>query len=173
MVTVREAKLEDIKDIAKVHVDSWRTTYRGVVPAEYLNSLNYMEFEDKWKSRSLKGVFVAQDEKDKIFGFASFGPIRSDQEGYDGELYAIYLLEEHQRQGAGKALFAKGVEFLLHQGFSSMFVWVIEKNPSITFYQAFSPERIAEDSFEIAGERLKEVGFGWPDLSALKTTLNR
>ncbi|MBD5074482.1 GNAT family N-acetyltransferase, partial [Xanthomonas citri pv. citri] len=23
MVTVREAKLEDIKDIAKVHVDSW------------------------------------------------------------------------------------------------------------------------------------------------------
>lgn len=173
MVTVREAKLEDIKDIAKVHVDSWRTTYRGVVPAEYLNSLNYKEFEDKWKSRSLTGVFVAQDEKDTIFGFASFGPIRSDQEGYDGELYAIYLLEEHQRQGAGKALLAKGVEFLLHQGFSSMFVWVIEKNPSITFYQAFSPERIAEDSFEIAGERLKEVGFGWPDLSALKTTLNR
>lgn len=173
MVTVREAKLEDIKDIAKVHVDSWRTTYRGVVPAEYLNSLNYKEFEDKWKSRSLTGVFVAQDEKDTIFGFASFGPIRSDQEGYDGELYAIYLLEEHQRQGAGKALLAKGVEFLLHQGFSSMFVWGIEKNPSITFYQAFSPERIAEDSFEIAGERLKEVGFGWPDFSALKTTLNR
>ncbi|MFH0347712.1 GNAT family N-acetyltransferase [Bacillus vallismortis] len=173
MVTVREAKLEDIKDIAKVHVDSWRTTYRGIVPAEYLNSLNYKEFEDKWKSRSLKGLFVAQDEKDSIFGFASFGPIRSEQEGYDSELYAIYLLEKYQRRGAGRALLAKGAEFLLHQGFSSMFVWVIEQNPSITFYQSYSPEREAEDSFEIAGERLKEIGFGWPDLSALKTILNR
>ncbi|QJC89840.1 GNAT family N-acetyltransferase [Bacillus inaquosorum] len=173
MVILREAKVEDIKDIAKVHVDSWRTTYRGIVPADYLNSLNYKEFEDKWKSRSLKGVFVAQDEKGSIFGFASFGPIRSEQKGYDGELYAIYLLEEHQRQGAGRALLAKGAEFLLHHGFSSMFVWVMEKNPSITFYQSYSPEREAEDSFEIAGERLKEVGFGWPDLSALKTVLNR
>lgn len=33
MATVREAKLEDIKDIAKVHVDSWRTTYQGIVEA--------------------------------------------------------------------------------------------------------------------------------------------
>ena len=173
MATVREAKLEDIKDIAKVHVDSWRTTYQGIVEAEYLKSLSCKEFEDKWKSRSLKGVFVARDEKGSIFGFASFGPIRSEQEGYDGELYAIYLLEEHQRQGEGRALLAKGVEFLLHHGFSSMFVWVIEKNPSITFYEAYSPERIAEDSFEIAGDSLKEVGFGWPDLSALKTALNR
>lgn len=172
MANVREAKLEDIKDIAKVHVDSWRTTYHGIVPAEYLNSLNYKEFEDKWKSRSLKGVFVAHDEKGSICGFASFGPIRSKQDGYDGELYAIYLLEERQRQGAGRALLVKGTEFLLQHGFSSMFVWVIEENPSITFYQAYSPERVAEDSIEIAGERLKEVGFGWPDLSALKTVLN-
>ncbi|MCY8548033.1 GNAT family N-acetyltransferase, partial [Bacillus vallismortis] len=32
---------------------------------------------------------------------------------------------------------------------------------------------IAEDSFEIAGDSLKEIGSGWPDLSALKTSLNR
>lgn len=38
MVTVREAKLEDIKDIAKVHVDSWRTTYHEIIPIDYLNS---------------------------------------------------------------------------------------------------------------------------------------
>lgn len=61
---------------------------------------------------------------------------------------------------------------MLQHGFSSMFVWVIEQNPSIIFYQAYSPKRVAEDSFEIAGIRLKEVGLGWPDLSALKTLLN-
>ncbi|AGE64693.1 putative acetyl-transferase [Bacillus subtilis XF-1] len=54
-----------------------------------------------------------------------------------------------------------------------MFVWVIEQNPSIIFYQAYSPERVAEDNFEIDRVRLKEVGLGWPHLSALKTILNR
>ncbi|MFQ6318437.1 GNAT family N-acetyltransferase [Bacillus halotolerans] len=171
MVTIREARLDDIKAIAKVHVDSWMTTYSGIVSAEYLNGLNYKDFEAKWKSRSLKGVFVAEDEEGSVFGFASFGPIRSEQSGYDGELYAIYLLEEKQRQGAGRALLTKGTDFLLDHGFTSMFVWVVEENPSITFYQSFSPERAAEDSFEIAGESMKEIGFGWPDLASLKNCL--
>ncbi|MGR6857800.1 N-acetyltransferase family protein [Bacillus halotolerans] len=172
MVTIREARLDDIKAIAKVHVDSWVTTYSGIVSAEYLNGLNYKDFEAKWKSRSLKGVFVAEDEKGSVFGFASFGPIRSEQKGYDGELYAIYLLEEKQRQGAGRALLTKGTDFLLDHGFTSMFVWVVEENPSINFYQSFSSERAAEDSFEIAGESMKEIGFGWPDLASLKNLLN-
>lgn len=72
MVTIREARLDDIKAIAKVHVDSWVTTYSGIVSAEYLNGLNYKDFESKWKSRSLKGVFVAEDEEGSVFGFASF-----------------------------------------------------------------------------------------------------
>ena len=33
MVTIREARIEDAPGIAKVHVDSWRTTYAGIVSA--------------------------------------------------------------------------------------------------------------------------------------------
>lgn len=37
----RKAALEDAPGIANVHVDSWRSTYKGIVPDTYLASLSY------------------------------------------------------------------------------------------------------------------------------------
>lgn len=54
-----------------------------------------------------------------------------------------------------------------------MFVWVIEKNFLIIFYEVYLFERIVEDSFEIVGDSLKEVGFGWLDFFVLKIVFNR
>jgi hypothetical protein len=33
---IREAELYDAAAIAIVHVDSWRSTYRGIIPEDYL-----------------------------------------------------------------------------------------------------------------------------------------
>jgi len=38
---IRKAKLDDATGIAKVHVDSWRTTYKGIIPDDFLNNLSY------------------------------------------------------------------------------------------------------------------------------------
>ena len=46
---IREANVPDAADIAKVHVDSWRTTYTGVVPDEYLAQLSYEQREQTWR----------------------------------------------------------------------------------------------------------------------------
>ena len=40
-VHIRVANVPDAAAIAKVHVDSWRTTYTGIVPDEYLAQLSY------------------------------------------------------------------------------------------------------------------------------------
>ena len=45
---IREANLDDAKGIAKVHVDSWRTTYKNIIPDEYLNNLSYEKREQLW-----------------------------------------------------------------------------------------------------------------------------
>ena len=45
MVTVREAVPADARAIARVHVDSWRTTYRDIVPDSVLSQLSYEERE--------------------------------------------------------------------------------------------------------------------------------
>ncbi len=45
---VPEASYDDAPAIARVHVDTWRTTYRGIVPEDYLATLSYEKRESRW-----------------------------------------------------------------------------------------------------------------------------
>ncbi len=111
---VREARQEAAAAIARVHVDSWRTSYRGIVPEGFLADMSYENFEDRWRGY-LRGVedphwthWVAELPSGRIAGFASGGPRRGPAyTDYAGELYALYLLREHQRAGSGDACLAQ------------------------------------------------------------------
>ena len=91
---IREATAADVPQIARVHVDSWRTTYAGIVPADFLEGMSYEDFEVRWRGWMSEsggyGIFyVAELPPDQIIGFASGGPRREDQyPEYEGELYA-------------------------------------------------------------------------------------
>ncbi|WP_330217584.1 hypothetical protein [Planococcus halocryophilus] len=37
----RKATEQDAPGIAKVHVDSWKTTYKEILPSAFLTSLSY------------------------------------------------------------------------------------------------------------------------------------
>ena len=41
-------KSEEIKQISKIYIDSWRITHDGFVSDSYLKSLNYHDAEKKW-----------------------------------------------------------------------------------------------------------------------------
>lgn len=43
---IREATLSDACGIAKVHVDTWRTAYKGIINDEFLNELSYDKREE-------------------------------------------------------------------------------------------------------------------------------
>ncbi len=139
-MVVREATLADVPGIARVHVDSWRTTYKGMVPQRIIDSFTYEGRQELWRralgpdSRSF--VYVAEDESGQIVGFASGGPARQDAPNHDGELYAIYLLQEHQGRGIGRQLFDAVVRTLVERGMRSMAIWVLAENPACGFYEA-------------------------------------
>src|SRR5215471_14604966 len=106
---IREASPTDAAAIALVHVDSWRTTYAGIVSADYLANLSYARREQFWcdilSTPTPSGcVYVAAQETGGIVGFASGGPERSGNALYRGELCAIYLFASYQRQGLGRRL---------------------------------------------------------------------
>jgi hypothetical protein len=42
---IREATIADVAAIAKVHAESWRTTYKGLLPDDYLANLTYEQRE--------------------------------------------------------------------------------------------------------------------------------
>lgn len=167
---IRNATVDDAEAIATVHVNSWRSTYQQLIPEDYLNALDIQIREARWKKLIQAGstIFVAVDQE-KIIGFANGGENRLKAYSYDGELYAIYLLEEAQRKGAGKKLLGSVAKELRNESYQSMLVWVLNGNPAAHFYQRFQPLKVAEKETEIAGKKLLETAFGWPNMDDLIT----
>src|SRR5262245_33845108 len=169
---IRQARIEDAAAIAKVHVDAWRTTYPGIVPADYLASLSYNEREKEWRNGLTApecGAFthVVEDDRHEIVGFATGGPERSGKLKYPGELHAIYLAAGHRRRGTGRRLVRSVAERLLQLKYNSIMVWVLADNPSRAFYEALGGEKFFETEVEIGGARMIEVAYGWKDIRRL------
>jgi GNAT superfamily N-acetyltransferase len=173
MISIRAATENDAIAISRVHLQSWRTTYAGIVPDEYLAALNEAERVPLWREQLTRGVQVyiaAMDEE--VVGFISGGPLREPVQTYNAELYAIYLLERAQRHGIGTALLRELVASLLSKGFTSMIVWVLEKNPSRYFYVKSGAQFVASKDIQIGGVTLSEVAYGWPDLNPIRSLRN-
>ena len=174
-ISIRVAQIADATAIAGVHVESWRTTYAGIVPDDYLDSIDVREWELRRhdqlaNSEDRELSYVAADDE-RVVGWAGGGPERSGTKDYDGELYAIYLLEDYQRRGIGRQLTEAVVSSLVELGMRSMLTWVLTDNtPARRFYEALGGQYVREQEIIIGGASLVEVAYGWKDLSSLAQT---
>lgn len=168
MVSVRMATAQDAGAIAHVHVESWRTTYSGIVPEEYLAGLDEMLRTRLWQE-SLAGdsLVMIAEKAGVVVGFANAGINREALEGCDAELYAIYLLRDAQRHGAGTALLRSVAAAMAERGFKSLAVWVLERNPARMFYERMGAHLASSKVIEIGGARLMEVAYVWTELGSL------
>ena len=168
---VREARLPDAPQIAQVHIDSWRTTYTGIVPEDFLAGMSYEDFEARWHGWlgvEESVVYVVESPSARIVGFAFGGPQREeDHSAYEGELYAAYLLGEHQCKGLGRQLLGAVAKGLARQGKTSMLAWVLAENPSRRFYEVVGGKLLGREEIEIGGVMLEEVAYGWEDVRVL------
>jgi GNAT superfamily N-acetyltransferase len=172
MRVIRPAVLEDALAIARVHVESWRTTYRGIFPQGLLDGLSIEDRARSWNDALSNPparfvTLVACDDTGQVVGFASGGDERTRLLGCDGELQAIYLLDSAQRQGWGTLLVRRFARELRSSGFTSMAVWVLARNPSRKFYEALGARIIAEQQIERGGESYTEIAYGWSELEEL------
>jgi ribosomal protein S18 acetylase RimI-like enzyme len=171
-VVIRKASVEDAFGIAKVHVDTWHSTYTGIIREDHLAQLSYERAEEVWRGRMStphpKGsIYVAEDPSGNVVGFVTGGGERTSDYPFDGEIYAIYVLKDHQRQGIGRLLISTMCQQLIEDGYHSLLIWVLEKNPSRAFYDKLGGEIIADQDIEIGGESLPEIGYGWKNLHQL------
>jgi len=180
-LTVRRAVPEDLRAMARVHVATWKTTYRGMVPDDRLDQLT-VESDlaggfGRWLKDPPTGVaqFVALVGSEGIIGYAMGCPTREPEPGFTGELGAIYVLRDHQGKGVGTALVAEVARHLLGTGHANMIVWVLERNPYRRFYEhlgGVEGRRRTEHPSRIAGVPLAEVSYLWPDLRRLAAALS-
>ena len=171
-IVVRRAAPRDAEAIAGVRIDGWRTSYRGLVPAAYLDGMQVDASTALWDKILNAGpnsasVFVAA-HGDEVIGFAAGNMLSEPKFGLNSELTAVYLRREFQRVGLGRRLIAAVVEAQRALGATGMIVWVIAGHKQArAFYEALGAELLVEQAFEWDGMDLLEAGYGWRDLTAL------
>lgn len=160
---IRIAKPDDVYGIARVRVNGWRTTYRGIVPTEYLLKVSSGSIE--WAERLRTALhrqeiagFVAI-VNDEIVGFVLYGEERTGEyPNHTNEVYAIYILENHQGNGIGSALLEHAVQSMCEAG---LLIWALEMNPFRTFYERKQGQVIDQKDREFGELLLREVAYGW------------
>lgn len=170
---IRKASPADAPGIARVHVGSWQSTYKGIMPDEVIASRSYEQREALW-SRVLTEqvestfVYVAEGDGGHIVGFASGGANRTLDLAYDGEIHAIYILKQQQGKGTGRALMSAVACRLLKEGFASVLLWVLSDNHQARrFYESLGGRDVAERQEEWGEAVIDELAYGWDDVRAL------
>jgi ribosomal protein S18 acetylase RimI-like enzyme len=139
-MNIREATSDDAIGISKVHVDSRKAAYRGIMPDSLLDSLEY-DRRTKYFSQAIENgsdeIFVSELDG-QIVGFMTIGPCRDQDvdKKITGEIWGIYLLPEHWRKSIGSLLCRHATQILFSRGYSEVTLWVLSQNvESRHFYE--------------------------------------
>jgi ribosomal protein S18 acetylase RimI-like enzyme len=172
MASIREATVEDCREIGEVHVAAWRETYAGLLPDAILAGLSAEARAEMWRRSLAAGdpdrlLLVAEDMAG-ILGFGACRRLPPDAPiGAEGEISALYLLRRGQRRGTGRALLARLLAFMAARGMASAGLWVLRGNTDArAFYRKLGAVDGAERMEEMAGHRLEEVACVWNPLPA-------
>lgn len=115
---IRKARREDLVEVAKIKINSWKDTYKEFVSNDYLNDMDYKKTAEKWNNNFNNENFIVATEEEKIVGFCRYGN-RIDElnrfEEYDGEIYAIYIKKGYKRKGIGKEFVKHAINDLKKQ----------------------------------------------------------
>jgi GNAT superfamily N-acetyltransferase len=171
-IAIRRATTQDAPAIAAVRIDSWRNTYRGLIPDAYLDAMQLDQSIALWDrvlsaGRNDTSVFVAGKDGD-VIGFAAGNMLKESRYDLDAELSAVYLRREFQRAGVGRRLVAAVASAQREHGAHGLIAWVIAGNKGArAFYERLGGTLLVEQPFEWDGMPLVEAGYGFADIDAL------
>ncbi|ASF38677.1 N-acetyltransferase [Halobacillus halophilus] len=172
MPELRLARLEDAETVANIHVASWKSTYKDLLDERDVSNITVENRIALWQTILRKPVngqiaYVIENDNQEVVGFVSGGKERTRNYGYDGEIYAIYLLDEYQGQGYGTLLIRTFARAMKEAGYKSLLVWVLTHNPSSQFYIKLGAHPVEAEKVTIGQGTYEETAYGWKTIDEL------
>ena len=166
----------DAEDLARIHVASWRETYRGLLADAFLARMSEPGFTRRFR-RALtnpgSSITLAAADRYGLVGYAQGGPSRRDTaslaNGGEAEIATLYVLRQAQGQGLGARLMTETARALAANGASSLMISVLRDNIRARgFYEhlAGEPETPRQEPGP-GGPLLYEVAYRWRDIGTL------
>jgi L-amino acid N-acyltransferase YncA len=147
LVSVRPAGTDDVPDIARIQLDTWRQAYAGWLPAAVLDQVTPAEAERTWRQAvtappSARHHVLVAWEQDWRVGFVAFGPAAEDPGGPVGAVEVLLVEPRWGRRGHGSRLLAAAVDLMRADALRTAQVWVPEPDvASLAFYTSAGWER--------------------------------
>lgn len=160
---IRSATIQDAGAIARIHIDSWRVAYKGIVDDVVLEELDIGLKTERWMrilSESLSDTYVFESGG-KVSAWISYGKCRDDDREGFGEIWALYVSPEEWRHGRGRALISFVEEIASNARTADLTLWVLERNlQGRAFYEkiGYKPDGSVK-TFELGNQTLEEIRY--------------
>ncbi len=117
---------DNIDKISRIYALSWKTAYRGLIPDDYLDAISETRWSPLLRAESSRLLLAL--EEGKPVGASTYCEARDEKMKDWGEIVSLYLLPTHYRKGIGSKLFSAAVAALADEGYSDIYLWVLEGN---------------------------------------------
>ena len=155
---IRGAQPEDALAVARVHVRSWQSAYRGHLPDDHLAGLDPVARAERYsfgidRADTPRTVLAVDEDEGRVIGFATTGPCAdAGSSGRLGELYGLYVDPDRWRTGCGRQLMRAARARLAGLGFREAVLWVLDGNSRAeSFYRADGWTRNGAERDEVLG----------------------
>jgi ribosomal protein S18 acetylase RimI-like enzyme len=165
---LRAATAVDAEEIAALHTDSWRRTYRGMMSDEFLDGGALENRRRVWRERlgthNAEQLVVVADAGGRIAGFICVYARRDERSG--AYIDNLHVAHDWQGRGLGHALMRSAAEWVCDtQPAVGVYLFVMEANaPARAFY-----DRLGAQNVELvmltdpAGGSAPNCRYVWPD----------
>ena len=161
---IREATLEDIPEVAILHVDSWNKTYKGIIEQEHLDNMknNLDKRIERMKNEFNLRKMIVVILDNEIVAFSEFTLTNefSKDLDIDCELCGLYIKNEYLGKGIGTKVFDYVKSIFAENNKKKMGLWCVkENNNAINFYIRKGGTQVKEKPFTLAGKDYSELAF--------------
>ncbi len=173
---LRDAGPDDASALTRLHIDSWRETYTGLLPDGLLSDLENSPYHslESWRQTFARleepaAVLLVEDAAGVPVAYAEFKRHDGVLPEFRGEILRIYVRGSHQRRGLGRRLMNAMAQRMAATNLTPIVLWVLEANEAAArYYAGLGAERIHRQvAFMWNGISVPEIAFGWRDAALL------
>lgn len=131
MVNFREAQNNDFEQIALLHADSWRTTYRGMMPDHFLDGDVVSNRIQVWRERLMQyradQFVLLAEENGTLIGFICI--YSNEDPTWGSYIDNLHVAQDYKRRKVGNSLMTHAANWL-EQRYPKIgvYLWVMEAN---------------------------------------------
>lgn len=150
---------DDRNDISRIYEESWKYAYRGIIPQHFLDAIPKGRWAGAFDNNDWRTIVCVEDGQP--IGTSCFGKSRFGQYPEAGEIISIYFLPEYMGKGYGSQLIKTVLDELIKQGFTEVFLWVLEENVRARRFYEKNGFTCSEEYMDdnIGGKELREVRY--------------